>query len=111
MKIPQKISVEELKKLHDSGTKIFLLDVRNVDEFEKVRVPFATNHPLDQLNLAALKAKGCSPDIKPIYVICRAGPRSYKACEWLFTNGFEDLIDVIGGTNAWVAAGLPTASG
>jgi rhodanese-related sulfurtransferase len=41
-------------------------------------------------------------------VICAGGYRSSAACSVLGRLGFVDLVNVSGGTSAWVAAGYPT---
>jgi len=40
-------------------------------------------------------------------VICAGGYRSSAAASILQQYGFTDLRNVVGGTGAWVAAGLP----
>ena len=42
----------------------------------------------------------------PTAVICAGGYRSSAACALLRRLGFEDLHNVTGGTNAWIASGL-----
>ena len=48
---------------------------------------------------------------KPLYVICRSGSRSTKACEAFVKAGFTNIVNVEGGTSAWDAAGLPVNRG
>lgn len=48
---------------------------------------------------------------KPLYVICKAGGRSRSACELLTSAGMTNIINVDGGTDAWIAAGLPVEHG
>ena len=44
---------------------------------------------------------------RDIYVICKLGGRSAQVAEYLEQRGIE-AINVNGGTDGWVAAGLPT---
>ena len=48
-----------------------------------------------------------SPDDQPLYLICKSGTRSTKAIRKFADAGYDNTINVIGGTNAWHAAGLP----
>lgn len=82
-----------------------LIDVREVDEFAAVRARGAKNIPLSEF----VSRVGEIDDEQDIYVICKAGGRSAKACEYLATRDI-DAINVAGGTDGWVAAGLPTES-
>ena len=42
---------------------------------------------------------------------CKSGRRSALACEQLAAAGYTDLGNVVGGFDAWLAAGLPKAGG
>ena len=48
---------------------------------------------------------------EPLYVICRSGGRSAQACKAFANAGFENVVNVDGGTLAWIAAGLPVNRG
>ncbi|NRA68047.1 MAG: rhodanese-like domain-containing protein [Pseudobacteriovorax sp.] len=67
------------------------------------------NIPLSELSLSRLEQ--ISPELltqDPLYVICRSGQRSMMACQILANEGFAgQLINVDGGTLAWVEEGLP----
>lgn len=97
--------------LHDlrrRGEKVTLIDVRTPAEFGEVHVDFARNIPLDSIDpreVAAIAAEG------PVYVICKSGNRSQKACEKLVAAGLERIVSVEGGTTACVEAGLPVVRG
>lgn len=103
MDIPQ-IDVAELAALHVGGATI--LDVRNADEYDIGHVPGAALIPLGEL----ADRVGDVPAGDPLYVICGAGGRSQKACEFLAPQG-HDVVNVAGGTGSWVEAGHPVASG
>jgi hypothetical protein len=47
----------------------------------------------------------------PLYLICQSGSRGGKACEQFIAAGFENVVNVEGGTQAWDAAGLPVNRG
>lgn len=50
------------------------------------------------------------PRDRPLYVICGSGYRSSVTASILKRAGFEDVTNVVGGMNAWRAAGLPVES-
>jgi rhodanese-related sulfurtransferase len=98
------ISVDELEAALHAGGR--LVDVREPDEYDEAHVPGAVLVPL-----------GSVPDAlhhfaadQPTYVICKSGGRSMRACEFLDDQGHL-VVNVAGGTMAWVASGRATASG
>jgi len=65
---------------------------------------------LDVLDSAAVEAvRGRHPG--PVYLLCASGIRATKAAGILQAAGLTDALVVAGGTNAWVAAGLPVVRG
>ena len=104
------ITVLELAKQIER-CPIELLDVRTPIEFREVHATPAINQPLDKLDPHALmKSRNGSADA-PLYLICKGGTRGAKACQKFIDAGFENIVNVEGGTEAWVAAGLPTVRG
>jgi glyoxylase-like metal-dependent hydrolase (beta-lactamase superfamily II)/rhodanese-related sulfurtransferase len=103
--VPQ-ISVNELHELVSSETPPQLIDVRRTPEYENGHVPKALSAPLLGLQ-QELRGLGLDPT-KPTAVICAGGYRSSAATSVLQRNGFSDLMNVNGGTSAWIAAGYPT---
>jgi rhodanese-related sulfurtransferase len=67
--------------------------------------------PLDTLDpQAVIKARTNPPD-EPLYFICHLGGRSAAACAMFMAAGFPNVVNIDGGTDAWIAAGLPTEQG
>ncbi|MCH2126461.1 MAG: rhodanese-like domain-containing protein [Pirellulaceae bacterium] len=95
------ITVSELQA---KGPDIELIDVRTPAEYAAIRVPFAKNYPLDQLAAPGLVARQATSEV-PLFVICKMGGRSAKACQQLEAAGLTNVVNVIGGTDAWAAAG------
>jgi rhodanese-related sulfurtransferase len=62
------------------------------------------NIPLDRL---AREFDGLDPKA-PTYVICQGGYRSSLGTSILENAGFKEIYNVIGGTKAWIDAGLVT---
>lgn len=85
-----------------------LIDVRTPAEFREVHVEFARNVPLDQIDPAVLTA---GRNGAPLYFICKSGSRGRKACEQMIAAGHANIVNVEGGTQACVAAGLPVVRG
>jgi rhodanese-related sulfurtransferase len=94
------VTVAQLKELIDSGEKINLIDVRNPDEFEEdniggILIPLGDlPDSLDQLE--AMKGQD-------IYIHCRSGARSERAKQYLVSEGFEKVHNVLGGIMAFRA--------
>jgi rhodanese-related sulfurtransferase len=101
--IPE-IDVSELEGLQRSGATI--IDVRQPDEYDEAHVPGVTLIPLGDVpdRVAEL------PTDQTLYLICRSGARSQRAGEFLAGQGF-DVVNVAGGTLAWIEAGLPVDVG
>ena len=104
------ISVTRLAELHDSRP-LDVVDVRTPVEFRSVHASMARNVPLDTLDPQSLMSDRHADSTEPVYVICRSGARSTKACEKLLAAGYPQVVNVDGGTDAWEQAGLPVVRG
>lgn len=100
------IPATEVSRLKASGTAIGLIDVRTPGEFASVHAQGAINVPLDRISADAVR-RVVGDAGGPIFVICKSGARAAKACDALLNQGVGEVISVEGGTDAWVAAGLP----
>jgi rhodanese-related sulfurtransferase len=89
---------EKLEEGH--GT---LVDVREFGEFAGGRVSDAKLLPLGDIED---RHKELDHD-KPIYVMCRTGRRSAEAQKKLRALGFTNVINVVGGLEAWKKEQLP----
>ncbi len=85
--------------------EIYLLDVREDDEWTAGHAPGAVHIPLGQLGGQADQV----PKDQPVYVICRAGGRSARAAQVLGANGW-DVTNVSDGMQGWESAGRPMVS-
>jgi glyoxylase-like metal-dependent hydrolase (beta-lactamase superfamily II)/rhodanese-related sulfurtransferase len=103
--VPQ-ISVDELSNLVSEKPSLQILDVRRPPEYASGHVPRALHAPLATLS-QTLDNLPLDPD-KQTAVICAGGYRSSAASSILQQNGFADLLNITGGTTAWINAGLPT---
>jgi rhodanese-related sulfurtransferase len=105
------ITVAELQARRDAGEHVELIDVRTPLEFREVHVDFARNVPLDRLDPEKLMQERNGSAGEPLYVICKSGNRARQACEKLLKAGHRNIVNVIGGTQAWDAAGLAVVRG
>ncbi|HXM46242.1 MAG TPA: rhodanese-like domain-containing protein, partial [Pyrinomonadaceae bacterium] len=100
--VPQ-INVAELKKLIATRPELQIVDVRRPAEYESGHAPRAASAPLAKLPelLPALKLNPNAPTA----VICAGGYRSSAGTSILQKHSFKDLLNVTGGTKAWIDAG------
>lgn len=104
------ISTNQLAELTSQGD-VDLIDVRTPLEFGEVHITEARNIPLDQLDPhSVMQRRGDSPE-EPLYVICKSGTRGGKAQQKFIDAGYTHVINVEGGTEAWVQEGLPVVRG
>ena len=107
------ISVIALYDRMQAGEVVNLIDVRSPSEYSEIRIVGARLHPVTRFNAEAflqeLKAMGHSG--KTVFVVCRGGVRSQKVCEMLQSADYAEVVNVEGGTDAWVNAGLPVVRG
>lgn len=104
------IDVNELASIAARGP-IDLIDVRTPVEFEAVHSQYAKLFPLDALDPQTIAAQRVTAADQPLYMICKMGGRSMKACEKFVANGITNVVNVTGGTDAWVAGGYPSIHG
>lgn len=79
------------------------IDVRTPEEYAGGHAARAVNIPLDTLSSSLDKLE----KNEPVYLICQTGNRSKKAAVMLKDAGFNNVLNITGGTVAWQAAGLP----
>jgi rhodanese-related sulfurtransferase len=108
---PKTVTAAELIDLCQPGRNINLIDVRTPVEFQEVHLQATKNIPLDRLDAEAVAQ--CCRDApgEPIYFICKSGSRGQKACEKMLAAGHSDAVNVEGGIEACVAAGVPAVYG
>lgn len=104
----RQISVAELNERLRGQNDLQVLDVRRPTEYHSGHVPRAITQPLSKLkeNVSSLPMD----PTKATAVICAGGYRSSAATSILQQNGFSNLLNVTGGTSAWIAAGYPVES-
>lgn len=93
------ISPVELNNRLTAGDTVFLLDVRNQEEFDLCRLQQSTLIPLRELEdrLSEINRS------QEIVVYCKSGGRSKIATNLLLENGFPTVQNLSGGILAWIA--------
>lgn len=102
--VPQ-ISVDQLHELLQRENDLQVIDVRRPAEYESGHVGPAVTAPLGELQ-KTIAGLGVVPNQKTA-VICAGGYRSSAATSILEQHGFTNLLNVTGGTGAWIKAGYP----
>jgi rhodanese-related sulfurtransferase len=84
---------------------VFLLDVREDDEWAAGHAPDAVHIPVGALAERAAEL----PQGREVYVICRSGARSAYAAQALTGAGWK-TVNVADGMTGWAVAGRPMVS-
>ena len=97
-------TVEQLKARIDSGDGVFILDVREPQEYRICSIPGSTLIPLGDLpsRLHELAGRG------EMIVHCKSGARSAKAVKLLREAGFAQARNLKGGILRWIDAVDPS---
>ncbi len=101
--VPQ-VTPAEARELGPGAT---ILDVRGRAEWEAERIPGVENIPVGYLTeqLDRLPRHG------PLVLHCQGGGRSAIAASVLRARGFDNVVNLAGGIDAWKGAGLETERG
>lgn len=97
------ITVQDLAKKLMSDNTIQVVDVRTPAEHRAVHIDGVTSIPSEQI-VGRKDELGADGDV---YVCCHSGNRSRMVCEDLALHGVTNLVNVEGGIQAWIRAGLP----
>jgi adenylyltransferase/sulfurtransferase len=95
------ITARQLKDMQDADENIFLVDVREPNEYEIVSIPGSVLIPKGEfLSGAALEHL---PQDKRVVLHCKSGARSAECLAIVKNAGFSDAVHVGGGVLSWVA--------
>ena len=81
---------------------VFMLDVREQEEWDEYHAPMATLIPLGELQARLSEV----PKDKEILVVCRSGNRSQEGRDILLAAGYN-ATSMAGGMKDWYAKGYP----
>jgi glyoxylase-like metal-dependent hydrolase (beta-lactamase superfamily II)/rhodanese-related sulfurtransferase len=93
----------DVRDLSTRRRQLPVLDVRREGEWKAGHLEDARWHPLDEFG----KAMPLFDPSLTIAVHCKSGYRSMIACSLLQRAGYRNVINVVGGLDAWQAAQLP----
>lgn len=97
------VDAETVKKWMDADNAI-LIDVRETQELEEVRIPGALHNPMSNFDPDAVPAG----EAKKLIFICAHGMRSMQVGQYLLNIGkLTEAYNLTGGTSAWAQLGLP----
>jgi sulfur-carrier protein adenylyltransferase/sulfurtransferase len=100
------VTVEELKAKRDRGEDVFVLDVREPNEYQICRIEGSKLIPLGEL---ASRTAELDPD-REMVVHCKMGGRSAKAVALLQERGFKKARNLKGGILSWIDRVDPSQS-
>ena len=90
--------IEWLKRRLDAGDDLFILDVREPNEYQINRIPGSTLIPLGELPRRYQEL----PKDREIVALCKMGGRSAKAQDFLKSVGVSRVKNLKGGILEWV---------
>ncbi|EIC28894.1 MULTISPECIES: rhodanese-like domain-containing protein [Methylomicrobium] len=91
------LSASELHERLVQGEDLFLLDVREPQEYRYANIAGSTLIPLRQI---PARIGELDPE-RHIVVICHHGMRSMQAATYLAHQGFQNIANLTGGIDAW----------
>jgi len=102
------VSIEDVKTKIDANDDFYLIDVRELDEWNKGRLPGAI---FTTKGLIEYKIENIVPDPNAeIVIYCAAGYRSIISANNLIQMGYTNVASMKGGMNAWREAMYPVAT-
>jgi len=85
---------------------VYLLDVREPDEWAAGHAPGA--HHVPMMEIPARMAE--VPTDVEVVVVCRSGGRSGQVTSYLMGNGWDNVRNLDGGMQVWAASGREVVS-
>lgn len=98
-KAPLEIDCRAVKARLDAGDALVLLDCRERDEYDLVRLTSARLVPMSELP----QRVGEIDELREseIVVYCHHGVRSRQVANWLRGQGFAHVLSLAGGIDRW----------
>jgi rhodanese-related sulfurtransferase len=88
------------------NSNVQVLDVRTAGEFNTGHIKNALLADWNNQQQFTDRVQYVDKD-KPVYIYCLAGGRSAAAAEWMRKNGYQNVIELHGGINAWKKENKP----
>ena len=89
-----------------AGTNVQVLDVRTFKEYNTGHIKNALQADWTNSSQFSDRIQYLDKD-KPVYIYCLVGGRSTAAADWMRKDGFKNVVELIGGINAWKQAEKP----
>lgn len=91
------ITPKQLKSRLDAGEDIDIIDVREDWEVAQGMLANAIHIPMDDIpdNVDQI-----SHDT-PVVIMCHSGSRSEQVAMWMETEGFDNVLNLVGGIDQW----------
>jgi rhodanese-related sulfurtransferase len=105
---PLEIDCAAVKAKLDAEDEFLLLDCREQDEYETVRLAAATLVPMSEIQERVGELE--LHQQKEIVVYCHHGARSLQVTIWLKQQGFANVRSMSGGIDEWaqiIEPGMP----
>ena len=107
MSMASSISVSQLADRINQGNKPLLVDVREAQELEISKLAYDLHVPMNEIpgRMTELDRES------EVVFYCRSGVRSGQVCDFLASQGFTNVHNLVGGINAWaieIDPSLPT---
>lgn len=90
-----------------SSTDVLIIDVREPDEYREGHVPRAVNIPRGLLEFQISNDVSLQELNRSTVVYCKTSGRAALAAVALQTMGFQNVMSLAGGFQAWVAGKCP----
>lgn len=99
------VQVQEAYDRLNGNENALIVDVRQPEEWATTGIPVGA----ELISLPDVQARAANelPKDKEIFVICNSGNRSREASDILIGLGYEKVVNVDGGIQAWLKAELP----
>ena len=103
--VERRLSVEQvIKKTFEADkNKALLIDVRNIEENEAVRIPGSFHLPLEKIK----KGKFEFDKKRDLIFYCVSGPRAEIAFNLFKKKGYKNIYVLEGGLQAWIDKQAP----
>lgn len=92
------VTPQEVKAMQQRGDNFRLIDVREQDEWNAMKIEGAELIPLSQFQA---RATGELDPAEKIVLYCHHGMRSARAQGFLQAHGYGDVLNMTGGIDAW----------
>ncbi|MEY3256602.1 MAG: hypothetical protein RLZZ29_1737 [Cyanobacteriota bacterium] len=98
----KEIGVQELQqRLTQDSSNLQLIDVREPQEVAIAQISGFVNLPLSEYDQWQGEISARFDTSKETLVLCHHGSRSAQMCQWLLSQGFTDVSNIVGGIDAY----------